>query len=51
MDKKTVETIEAILSRGERVELMRGPAGEIKVLRVRRETVPLRKGGAAHGKE
>lgn len=43
MDKKMIAAIEAILARGERVELLTGPNGEIKILRVRRETVPVEK--------
>lgn len=41
MTEKVIRAIEKILERGERVELMKGPGGEIKVLRVRRETVPV----------
>lgn len=41
MTEKVIRTIEKILDRGERVELMKGPGGEVKVLRVRRETVPV----------
>lgn len=41
MTEKVIHAIETILDRGERVELMRGPGGEIKVLRIRRETVPV----------
>lgn len=41
MTDQTIRTIESILSRGDRVELMKGPGGEIKVLRVRRETIPV----------
>ncbi len=40
MTEKVIRAIEKILDRGERVELMKGPGGEVKVLRVRRETVP-----------
>ena len=43
MDKKMIAAIEAILARGARVELLTGPNGEIKILRVRRETVPVEK--------
>lgn len=50
MTKQTIQAIEAILARGERVELMTGPGGEIKVLRVRRETVPVEKGADRRGK-
>ena len=41
MTEKVLHPIEKILDRGERVELMKGPGGEVKVLRVRRETVPV----------
>lgn len=41
MTEKVICTIEKILDRGDRVELMKGPGGEVKVLRVRRETVPV----------
>lgn len=50
MTAQTIRAIEAILSRGERVELMKGPSGEVKVLRIRRETVPVEKGGFNRGK-
>ena len=40
MNEKTIRAIEAVLERGERVELWKGKGGEIKVIRVRRETVP-----------
>lgn len=48
MDKEVICAIEKILERGERVELMKGPGGEVKVLRIRRETVPV---GGSRGKE
>lgn len=51
MTEDAIHTIEAILSRGERVELMTGPGGEVKILRVRRETVPIEKGANACGKK
>lgn len=51
MTEQTIRAIEAILSRGERVELMFGPTGEVKVLRIRRETVPVGKGAGTHGKK
>ena len=41
MTEKVIHAIEKILDRGERVELMKGPGGEVKVLRVRRETGPV----------
>ena len=41
MNEKMIRAIEKILDRGERVELMKGAGGEIKVLRIRRETVPV----------
>ena len=34
MTEQTIRAIEAILSRGERVELLAGPGGEVKVLRI-----------------
>ena len=40
MTEQTIRAI-AILSRGERVELLAGPGGEVKVLRIRRERVPV----------
>ena len=43
MDNNVIRDTEAILARGERVELLTGPKGEIKILRVRRETVPVEK--------
>lgn len=48
MTEKVIRAIEKILERGERVELMKGPGGEVKVLRIRRETVPV---GGSRGKE
>lgn len=48
MTEKMIHTIEKILERGERVELTKGPSGEVKVLRIRREVVPV---GGIHGKE
>lgn len=48
MSENVIRAIEKILDRGERVELMKGPCGEIKVLRIRREMVPV---GGNHGKE
>lgn len=50
MTEKVIRAIEKILDRGERVELMKGPGGEVKVLRVRRETVPVEKGLLNRGK-
>lgn len=50
MDTQTIRTIEAILARGERVELLNGPDGAIKILRIRRETVPVEKGLLNRGK-
>lgn len=50
MTEKVIHTIETILERGERVELMKGPGGEIKILRIRRETVPVEKGLLNRGK-
>ena len=51
MNEKTIRAIEAVLERGERVELWKGKSGEIKVIRVRRETVPtLPQEKAASGK-
>ena len=41
MTEQTIRAIEAIPSRGERVELLAGPGGEVKVLRIRRERVPV----------
>lgn len=41
MNEKLIRAIEAILERGERVELWKGKGGEIKVIRVRRETLPI----------
>lgn len=41
MTEKMITAIEAILNRGERVELLKGPDGTIKILRIRRETVPV----------
>lgn len=43
MTEKVIHAIEKILARGERVELLQGPNGEIKVLRIRRETVAVSK--------
>lgn len=43
MTEKVIHAIEKILARGERVELLKGPDGEIKVLRIRRETVAVSK--------
>ena len=51
MTEQTIRAIESILARGERVELMLGPGGEVKVLRVRRETVPVGEGGRTCGKK
>jgi len=48
MTKQIIAAIERILDRGERVELWKGPGGEIKVLRVRREIVPA---GGNHGEK
>lgn len=48
MTEKMITAIEAILDRGERVELLKGPDGKIKILRIRRETVPV--GGDICGK-
>lgn len=39
MTEPVIRAIEKILARGDRVELMKGPAGEVKVLRIRRETI------------
>lgn len=50
MTEKVICAIEKILDHGERVELMKGPGGEVKVLRVRRETVPVEKGLLNRGK-
>ncbi len=50
MTEKMISAIEAILDRGERVELLKGPGGEVKVLRIRRETVPVEKGLLHRGK-
>lgn len=47
MTEDTIRAIEAILSRGERVELMTGPGGEVKILRVRRETIPVKENAKA----
>lgn len=47
MTAQTIRAIEAILARGERVELMTGPGGEVKVLRVRRETIPVKENAKA----
>lgn len=44
MTEKVIRAIEKILDRGERVELMKGPDGTIKILRIRRETVSVEKG-------
>ena len=44
MTEDAIRAIEAILKRGERVELLQGPDGKIKILRIRRETVPVEKG-------
>ena len=49
MTEKLIHAIETLLERGERVELWKGAGGEIKVIRVRRETVPV--GGASGGKK
>ncbi len=51
MTEQVSRTIDKILARGERVELIPGPNGEVKVLRVRRETVPVRKEGRDSGKK
>lgn len=48
MTEQVKQAIEKILDRGDRVELMKGPEGEIKVLRVRRETIPV---GGGNGKK
>ena len=43
MSDQVIAAIENILDRGERgerVELLKGPGGEVKILRVRREIVP-----------
>lgn len=50
MTEQVSRTIDKILARGERVELIPGPNGEVKVLRVRRETVPVGKGAATVAK-
>lgn len=49
MTSKVITAIEKILDRGERVELLKGPDGQIKVLRIRRETVPV--GGKSNGEK
>lgn len=49
MSEQVIAAIEKILDRGERVELLKGPDGKIKVLRIRRETVPV--GGNAYGEK
>lgn len=51
MTEAVIAAIEAVLARDERVELIRGPDKEIKVLRVRRETVPIGKGDRTCGKK
>ncbi len=50
MTERVISTIEKILDRGERVELLKGPGGEVKILRIRRETVPVEKGLLHRGK-
>lgn len=48
MDTKTIQTIEAILDRGERVELTKDKFGAVKILRIRREVVSA---GGRNGKK
>ena len=39
IDERTVLAIERILARGDRAELIPGPEGSVKVLRIRRSLV------------
>ena len=41
MTEQTIRAREASRARGERVELLAGPGGEVKVRRIRRERVPV----------
>lgn len=45
MTEEVIRAIEKILARGDRAELMKGPDGAVKVLRVRRERVNTVSGG------
>ncbi len=50
MDTQPIRTIETILACGERVERLKGLNRAIKILRIRRETVPVEKGLLNRGK-
>ena len=39
MDDKTKAAIEAVLAKGDRVELIPGPNGSVKVIHIKRKTV------------
>ena len=39
MDEKTIKAIESILSKDDRVELVPGPNGSVKVLHIKRQIV------------
>ena len=39
MTEKTIKTIESILSKGDRAELIPGPGGTVKVIHIKRKTV------------
>lgn len=39
MDDKTKSAIDAVLAKGDRVELIPGPNGSVKVIHIKRKTV------------
>lgn len=39
MDEKTIEAIKRVLAKGDRVELIPGPNGSVKIIHIKRKTV------------
>lgn len=39
IDEKTIEAIEAVLSKGDTVQVVPGPGGTLKVIHVKREII------------
>lgn len=39
MDDKQIKTIEAVLAKGDRVELIPGPNGTVKIIHIKRKTI------------
>lgn len=39
MDDKQIKAIEAMLAKGDRVELIPGPDGSVKIIHIKRKTV------------